>query len=422
MDQLQQARAQIDEIDAKMAALFEQRMQAVGQVAQYKARTGKQVFDPAREALVLEKNTARVQNPELQPYYREFLKKALAVSRAYQHVLIGQDVAAYQGVEGAWSHIALRQLFPFAKAQAYSTWNEVVEAVERGDAYCGVLPFENSNAGDVSAVLDLLYAHPGLKVARMCDLPIRQDLLALPGAQLSEIKTVISHQQALAQSGPFLKLHHFATKAWGNTADAARYVAEQGDQTLAAIASAETAKLYGLQILAEGVNEDGEEEDPRAELVQKLLEYKMYKYMSFELRDRQVDAARNMYREQRLPKEVEAYRQPIDYEELIGDMNLNKLHEIFKSIVKKQEDKIDPVRSQYGNIEKDEVDMDIKMLYVEAYAREHKTFSFRKLLEKQNSKMEVIVTFLIILELMKTGKINISQENIFDDIMITSNV
>ena len=207
MDQLQQARAQIDEIDAKMAALFEQRMQAVGQVAQYKARTGKQVFDPAREALVLEKNTARVQNPELQPYYREFLKKALAVSRAYQHVLIGQDVAAYQGVEGAWSHIALRQLFPFAKAQAYSTWNEVVEAVERGDAYCGVLPFENSNAGDVSAVLDLLYAHPGLKVARMCDLPIRQDLLALPGAQLSEIKTVISHQQALAQSGPFLKLH-----------------------------------------------------------------------------------------------------------------------------------------------------------------------------------------------------------------------
>ena len=107
-------------------------------------------------------------------------------------------------------------------------------------------------------MLDLLYAHPGLKVARMCDLPIRQDLLALPGAQLSEIKTVISHQQALAQSGPFLKLHHFAAKAWGNTADAARHVAEQGDKTLAAIASAETAKLYGLQILAEGVNEDGD--------------------------------------------------------------------------------------------------------------------------------------------------------------------
>ena len=173
-------------------------------------------------------------------------------------------------------------------------------------------------------------------------------------------------------------------------------------------------------LLPKEVNEEGEEEDPRAELVQKLLEYKMYKYMSFELRDRQVDAARNLYREQRLPEEVAAYRQPVDYEELVGDMTLNRLHEIFKSIVRKQEDKIDPIRSHYGNIEKEEIDMDAKTLYVEAYAKEHRTFSFRKLLEKQSSRMEVIVTFLVILELMKTGKILICQENIFDDIMITS--
>lgn len=117
-----------------------------------------------------------------------------------------------------------------------------------------------------------------------------------------------------------------------------------------------------------------------------------------------------------------AYRQPIDYEELIGDMTLNKLHELFKFIVRKQEDKIDPIRSRYGNIEKEEVDMEAKALYVEAYAREHKSFSFRRLLEKQSSKMELIVTFLIILELMKIGKISISQENIFDDIIITSQV
>ena len=143
--------------------------------------------------------------------------------------------------------------------------------------------------------------------------------------------------------------------------------------------------------------------------------------MSFELRDRQVDAAKSMYREQSLPEEVAAYKKPLDYEELIGDMNLNKLHEIFKSIVGKQEDKIDPIRSQYGNIVKEEIDMDMKTLYVEAFAREHKNFSFRNLLEKQSSKMEMIVTFLIILEMMKTGKIFISQENIFDDIIITSN-
>ena len=175
-------------------------------------------------------------------------------------------------------------------------------------------------------------------------------------------------------------------------------------------------------LLPAEVNEEGEEEDPRAELVQKLLEYKMYKYMSMELRDRQVDAARNLYREQELPEEVAAYRQPIDYEDLVGEMNLNKLHEIFKSIVRKQEDKIDPIRSQYGKIEKDEIDMEVKSLYVEAYAREHQTFSFRTLLEKQSSKMEIIVTFLIILEMMKVGKITISQEDIFDDIWITSNL
>lgn len=173
-------------------------------------------------------------------------------------------------------------------------------------------------------------------------------------------------------------------------------------------------------LLPAEVNEEGEEEDPRAELVQKLLEYKMYKQMSLELRDRQVDAARNLYRDQHLPEEVEQYRPPLDYEQLIGDLNLGKLQEVFRSVIRRQEDKVDPIRSQYGRIEKEEIDMDLKTLYVEAYAREHKTFSFRKLLEKQGSKAEIIVTFLIILELMKVGKIRISQEDIFEDIFITS--
>lgn len=174
-------------------------------------------------------------------------------------------------------------------------------------------------------------------------------------------------------------------------------------------------------LLPAEVNEEGEEEDPRAELVQKLLEYKMYKYMSYELRDRQVDAAKNWYREPDLPKEVADYRPPLDYEQLIGDMNLSKLHSIFKMVIKKQEDKIDPIRSKYGNIEKEEIDMEAKGLYVEAYLWEHKKTSFRTLLEKQNSRAEIIVTFLIVLELMKTGKISISQEEIFGDILITAN-
>lgn len=174
-------------------------------------------------------------------------------------------------------------------------------------------------------------------------------------------------------------------------------------------------------LLPKEVNEEGEEEDPRAELVQKLLEYKMYKYMSYELKDRQVDAARMLFKERTLPKEIEDYKPPINMQELLGDADLARLQELFKTVMRRQEDKIDPVRSTFGKIEKDEVDMDMKTTFVEAYIQTHKTFSFRALLEKQKSKMEIIVTFLVILELMKLGRIFIVQENTFDDIMITSN-
>lgn len=174
-------------------------------------------------------------------------------------------------------------------------------------------------------------------------------------------------------------------------------------------------------LLPKEVNEEGEEEDPRAELVQKLLEYKMYKYMSYELKDRQVDAGRTLFKERTLPKEIEDYRPPVDFEQLLGDADLNKLQKLFKTVMRRQEDKIDPVRSTFGKIEKDEIDMDAKTSYIEEYIRAHKTFSFKGLLEKQNSKMEIIVTFLVVLELTKTGKISIVQEDTFDDIIITSN-
>ncbi|MCI9398500.1 MAG: segregation/condensation protein A [Lachnospiraceae bacterium] len=175
-------------------------------------------------------------------------------------------------------------------------------------------------------------------------------------------------------------------------------------------------------LLPKEVNEEGEEEDPRAELVQKLLEYKMYKYMAFELRDKQVDAGKSWCKKPMLPKEVQDYRYPINYAELIGDMNLAKLHEIFKSVIKRQEYKIDPIRSQFGTIEKDEINLEEKQSYIEEYVRNHKCFSFRKLLERQGSKMEIVVTFLAILEMMKQGLIVIQQEGTFADIVITSNL
>jgi len=161
-----------------------------------------------------------------------------------------------------------------------------------------------------------------------------------------------------------------------------------------------------------------EEEDPRTELVQKLLEYKLYKYMSYELKDRQIDAGRALFREPNIPKEIMDYREPVNYEELVGDMTLQKLNEIFQSMVRRQEDRVDPIRSKFGNLEKDEIPLDEKQNYIFSYLSSHKTCSFKQLLEKQHSKLEIIVTFLVVLELMKVGQVTISQDNLFDDIMI----
>lgn len=175
-------------------------------------------------------------------------------------------------------------------------------------------------------------------------------------------------------------------------------------------------------LLPAEVNEEGEEEDPRAELVEQLLQYKMYKYMSYELKDRQMEGERLMFKESTIPDEVKAYEEPVDLDELLDGLTLAKLNSIFKDMMKKQQDKIDPVRSTFGKIEKEEVTVEDKMEYLNKYITSHKKFSFRDLLEKQKSKTQLVVTFLAILEMMKMGTIWVEQENTFDDIIITSNV
>ena len=180
--------------------------------------------------------------------------------------------------------------------------------------------------------------------------------------------------------------------------------------------------IKSRMLLPKKESEEEEEEDPRAELVQQLLEYKMYKCMAYELRDRQMDAEQVFFKVPTIPPEVAEYEEPVDLAELVGDMDLAKLDQIFKSIMKKQVDKIDPVRSKFGKIEKEEVSLSDKMVYVEDFCETHRNFSFRNLLEAQASKVEVIVTFLAILELMKVGKIFISQEHTFDDIKIESKI
>lgn len=184
------------------------------------------------------------------------------------------------------------------------------------------------------------------------------------------------------------------------------------------VMAATLLNIKAKMLLPAEVNDEGEEEDPRQELVEKLLEYKMYKYMSLELKDRMIDAEKSMYKTPTLPGEVKNYREPVDLEELLGDLTLAKLNEIFKSIMKRQEDKIDPVRSKFGKLEKEEVNLAEKIRYIEAYAIEHGSFSFRNLLLEQKSKMHRIVTFLAILELVKSGKLQVAQEENFGDIAI----
>ena len=175
-------------------------------------------------------------------------------------------------------------------------------------------------------------------------------------------------------------------------------------------------------LLPKEVTEDGEEEDPRQELVEQLLQYKMYKYMSYELRDRLSVSGQALYKGPTIPDEVAKYEQPVDLEELVGDLTLTRLNTIFQGLMRRQTEKIDPIRSKFGQIEREEVSLDEKMNAVRTYAESHSSFYFSALMMEQKGKIQMIVTFLAILELMKTGELTVMQEHTFDDMLITSRI
>lgn len=176
--------------------------------------------------------------------------------------------------------------------------------------------------------------------------------------------------------------------------------------------------IKARMLLPQEVSEEGEEEDPRAELVERLLEYKTYKYMSLELKDMEVDADKVFYKAPTIPREVEKYEEPVDLDQLLDGLTLSKLQKIFESVMKRREDKIDPVRSTFGTIKKEPVSLEEKIEAVLEYAERHRRFSFQGMLSRQRDKTEIVVTFLALLELMKMGRIHLTQEHLFDDMMI----
>ena len=170
-------------------------------------------------------------------------------------------------------------------------------------------------------------------------------------------------------------------------------------------------------------DETGEEEgDPREELVRRLLEYKMYKYLSEELAVYREQAGVRYFRAQKLPREVLNYRPPINYDELLGDADLQSLQKIFGEVLRRKKSRRDPIRGGFGKIRREEISLDNKTLYIRAYLQAHPRTDFRALLESRESREEVIVTFLIILELMKTQKVHIVQDSIGGAILIEAGV
>lgn len=253
MDNLQKAREAINKIDSEMAKLFEERMEAVKLVAEVKRAEGLPVLNASREKEVINRNLELVSNPDIKDYYVNFIKETMALSRDYQRRLISGMRVAYSGVKGAFAYIAASKVFPDGELVSYSGFKEAYKAVENGECDCAVLPIENSYAGDVAQVMDLSF-FGSLYINGVYDLEITQNLLGVNGAKVEDIKTVVSHIQALDQCAEYITEMGFNKIEASNTAEAAKEVANNGDKSVAAIASEETAKLYGLQILERSIN------------------------------------------------------------------------------------------------------------------------------------------------------------------------
>jgi chorismate mutase/prephenate dehydratase len=273
---LQDCRKQIDQIDDEIIRLFEKRMKVCEEVAAYKIRTGKEVLDTKREQEKLEALKKKAHGEFNTHGAQELFQQIMAISRKRQYQLITEygepkeedyqfveklpmeNVnVVFQGVEGAYSYAAMRAYFE-DDIQSYhvKTWRDAMEEVVTGRADYAVLPIENSTAGIVADIYDLLTEYHLCIVGEQI---IRVDhvLLGVPGATLSDITRVCSHPQGLAQCKKYLESHpSWKAVEVGNTAGAAKKVSEAADPTQAAIASREAGEVFGLQVLAEGICEN----------------------------------------------------------------------------------------------------------------------------------------------------------------------
>lgn len=253
MSSLENARKDIERIDKEIAALFEERMGAAREVAEYKKERGIPILDANREKQLIERNSGYIKNQEYEAYYRDFMVSMMGISKRYQHRLMSGVRVSYSGIEGSFASISAKKIFPEAEKVPCMNFKEAYDAVVNGDCDFAVLPIENSYAGEVGQVSDLLFEGP-LFVNGVYELGVSQCLLGVPGSTVASLKTVVSHPQALEQCNEFIFDHKYHSIQAENTARAAKEVAEKGDTTIGAIASIETAELYGLEVLEKDIN------------------------------------------------------------------------------------------------------------------------------------------------------------------------
>ncbi len=256
-DKLDEARKIINEVDLQMAELFVKRMRAAEMVYEHKKEFGLPILDQDRENEVVEKNSEVIEDDVLKEYYIDYIKNIMSISRAYQYRMqLGLKVA-YSGVEGAFAHIAAGRIFGSSNRVSYRDFKSAYDAVVKGEADAVVLPIENSYAGEVGQTMDLIFSG-GLFINGIYELEIHQNLLGLPDATVEDIKKVTSHPQALSQCHDYITLRGFDTEDANNTAVAAKAVVDMKNKSFGAIASVETAQIYGLKVLEANINKSGE--------------------------------------------------------------------------------------------------------------------------------------------------------------------
>lgn len=280
MKDLKQLRVEIDRIDRQLVDLFKERMEVARGVAEYKIANGMPVLDPERERQVLEAKANMVDEPEMKADVNKLFETIMSMSRAHQRAImkgkepdppgffrqyrevfpaIGNPRVVYQGMPGAYSEEAAVNFFgPEVNSKGLNRFEDAFEALKNGEADYAVLPIENSTTGAIRQVYDLLTEHRFYMVGETT-VKVEHCLMAIPGVKIEEITHVYSHEQGLFQSDRFLDQHpDWCRVPLLDTAGSAKYVAECGDRTKAAICSRRAADVYGLNVLVQGTNHNGE--------------------------------------------------------------------------------------------------------------------------------------------------------------------